>query len=104
MENPRPMHTPRLFASALLGATLLIAAALPAGSAEPVNSKNGQKFGKTLVAEYEVPADTLVKFAAFRASKPQAGESAIVNAAIADAWASSPIFPNLRPRPARKSP
>ena len=78
------MHTPRILAAALLGAALILAAVMPAGSAEPPVAKNGQKFGKTLVAEYEIPSETLVKFAAFKASKAQPGESALVNSLIAD--------------------
>lgn len=43
-----------------------------------------KKYGKTLVAEYEVPEETIEKYAAFSPSEAQKGESAISNVLLAD--------------------
>ncbi len=44
----------------------------------------GKKYGKKLVAEYRVPASTLVKMEEFKPSAPVKGESVAMNALLAD--------------------
>jgi hypothetical protein len=51
------------------------------------------KYGKTLVAQYEVPQEVVMKYADFVPSKPDKHESAIVNAMLADTvdWVGRPL-------------
>jgi hypothetical protein len=44
----------------------------------------GKKYGKKLVAEYRLPASTLVKMEEFKPSPPAKGESVAMNALLAD--------------------
>lgn len=54
---------------------------------------NIAQHGKTLVAEYKVPAATLVKFEAFKPSERKAGESVLEATMLADgeAWSGPPL-------------
>lgn len=53
----------------------------------------GSKYGKTLVGEYKVPPETLIKFEAHKAGTPKKGESVIESTLLADseAWAGPTI-------------
>lgn len=67
------------FASAAFLTTLLCASS-PAAAADA----NGQRYGKDMLGEYTMSAEQIAKFAEFKPSKPVPGESAIVNALLAD--------------------
>jgi hypothetical protein len=70
------LRTPRVLAAAL-AAVLFVGLPLHAAPKEEAH-------GKTLVAEHKVPEAVLQKFAAHKTSKPVQGESAVVNAMLAD--------------------
>ena len=60
---------------------LALCTALTASAADD----KGKKYGKRIVAEYDLPADVIQKLASFKPSAPQQGESMIVNMVGADA-------------------
>ena len=68
---------------------LALCTALTAGAAGDKNTK----YGKRIVAEYDLPTDVIQKMASFKPSKPQPGESVLVSMAAADAvpW-TAPAF------------
>lgn len=69
------------FKNALSLFALLVVMA-PAQSA--LAASPDKKYGKELVAEFAVPSEIIAKYASFQPSEPQKGESAIVNAMLAD--------------------
>lgn len=73
--------------SALLrfaGALGLTAGLVATGTAFGATSAHNQRFGKTLLLEHRLPEDKIRKLNAFKPSPPRAGESALVNAMMAD--------------------
>ena len=72
-------------------AALLAAIALAGASTDSPAKES--KYGKTLIKEYEVPQEVVMKYADFVPSKPDKHESAIVNAMLADTvdWVGGPL-------------
>jgi hypothetical protein len=101
IQTPRPMlregDPPRRLAAAavaphgrgraLLGCAALLlslaACALLAGHGAHA-ATDPPRYGKRLVAEYALPSELVARYAQFKAGRPIPGESAIVNALLAD--------------------
>ena len=69
-------------------AALSLCLALVAAGSAARSEEADTKYGKTLVAEFKVPAETLVKFEEFKPSERKPGESALEASLLADseAW------------------
>lgn len=61
--------------------------------AAPAQTSEERAYGSKIVAEYDLPAEQIAKFAAFQPSTPDKHESAVVNTLLADTedW-SGPAF------------
>jgi hypothetical protein len=53
-------------------------------AADPLLIKDAKKFGKTLIAEYDLPREKILKFREFKPSTPDKDESPAANALFAD--------------------
>lgn len=73
------MNLVKHIASMLLGVALAV---LPLSA--PAEAPQEKQFGKTLVIEHEIPQEIIAKYAAFKPSQPEKGESALVASMLAD--------------------
>lgn len=71
-------------AGAAFALGLLLVGASPADPARAASSPHGQRFGKTLLVEHRLSEDMIRRLNAFKPSAPVKGESALVNAMLAD--------------------
>lgn len=60
----------------------------------PAPARDEPRFGQHLLAEYDVPAETVARFARFKPNAPRPGESKLVNALLADTveWVGPPTM------------
>jgi hypothetical protein len=95
-ETEMGMRLNRFWMAGLASAALMF---LPAHAA----SEKDQKVGKTLVAEYIVPADTVAKFNAFVAAPPKMGEAPVMNVLMAEGekWSGPQFRANSTTNPYR---
>ena len=71
--------------NAIAALGLLLGFSLCTGLTAHAAGDKDKKYGKRIVAEYDLPADVIQKIASFKPSAPQKGESMVVNMAGADA-------------------